>query len=224
MSKAVGMFALALWDASSRTLTLARDRFGEKPLYYGWAGKRLPLRIGAEGSAAPSRLRQSGQPPGARAFSRPAPTFLRHCRLSNASTSCRRAVCSPLPREACAAPRDEPPEEGKDGEGSASAATGPIATSSGAGSLIRLQANRKRSEHLEQTLVAAIKGQAVADVPVGAFLSGGVDSSTIVALYQRHSSSPVRTFTIGFDEAGYNEADHACAVARHLETVHDEYR
>jgi asparagine synthase (glutamine-hydrolysing) len=77
-------------------------------------------------------------------------------------------------------------------------------------------------ELLERTLAQAIGGQSVADVPVGAFLSGGIDSSTVVALYQKYSSIPVRTFSIGFEEAGFNEADYAKAVARHLGTVHNE--
>jgi asparagine synthase (glutamine-hydrolysing) len=75
---------------------------------------------------------------------------------------------------------------------------------------------------LEHSLGSAIADQAMADVPVGAFLSGGIDSTTVTALYQRHSRQPVRTFSIGFEEAGYNEADAARAVARHLGTIHHE--
>ena len=78
-------------------------------------------------------------------------------------------------------------------------------------------------DQLEQALAKAIQGQSIADVPVGAFLSGGIDSSTIVALYQKYSSLPVRTFTIGFEEAGFDEAKYAKAVARHLGTVHSEH-
>jgi asparagine synthase (glutamine-hydrolysing) len=78
-------------------------------------------------------------------------------------------------------------------------------------------------DELDRVLSDAVKGQSMADVPVGAFLSGGIDSSTICALYQRHSSNKIRTFSIGFEEAAFNEAGHARAVATHLGTVHSEH-
>ena len=76
---------------------------------------------------------------------------------------------------------------------------------------------------LERTLATAIRGQSMADVPVGAFLSGGIDSSTICALYQKYSAVPIRTFSIGFEEAGYNGAADALRVANYLGTVHQEH-
>ena len=223
LSKAVGMFALALWDASSRTLTLARDRFGEKPLYYGWAGKSF--LFGSELKAL--RLHPDFDNPvsrralglfASRAYV-PAP-FSIFERVYKLPPGCILHVT----RDACAAPRNEPPEEGADGEGLRLRRYWSYRDVVRRGLADPIADEREALEQLEQTLASAIKDQSVADVPVGAFLSGGVDSSTIVALYQHHSNIPVRTFTIGFDEAGYDEADHARAVAEHLETVHDEYR
>ncbi len=103
-----------------------------------------------------------------------------------------------------------------------SSATGPTARSSGAASTDPIADEREALEELEQVLATAIRGQSMADVPVGAFLSGGIDSSTICGLYQKYSSVPVRTFSIGFEEAGYDEAKAAKRVAQHLGTVHDE--
>jgi asparagine synthase (glutamine-hydrolysing) len=82
---------------------------------------------------------------------------------------------------------------------------------------------REALDSLENVLTESIKGQSMADVPVGAFLSGGIDSSTIVALYQKYSTRPVRTYSIGFEETGFDEAHHAKAVAKHLGTVHHEH-
>src|SRR5690606_29517925 len=79
-------------------------------------------------------------------------------------------------------------------------------------------------ETLESALGEAVALQMVADVPVGAFLSGGIDSSTIAALMQIHSTRPISTFTVGFEDQAYDEAPHAAAVARHLGTEHHEFR
>jgi asparagine synthase (glutamine-hydrolysing) len=220
LKRSVGMFAFGLWDRQQRELSLVRDRFGEKPLYYGWAGRDFlfgselkALRAHPQFNAAIDRraLRQFA----ARTYI-PAPLSIyeRVFKLPPASVLTINA-------EAAASPRSSPPPEGREGglrlehywsyrDVVQRGLADPIADEAEA------------LDELERTLAAAIQGQSMADVPVGAFLSGGIDSSTICALYQKYSSIPVRTYSIGFEEAGYNEAEDAKRVANHLGTVHHE--
>jgi asparagine synthase (glutamine-hydrolysing) len=221
LSRAAGMFAYALWDRRERRLSLVRDRFGEKPLYYGWAGKDFVFASELKAIRAHPRFQADIDRRALGLFAArtyiPAP-FSIYKRVFKLEPGC---VLS-LSAEAARTPLDEPPREG--------AAAGGL-------SLSRYWSYRKAVEdglahpigdeaealdQLEQVLAKAISQQSMADVPVGAFLSGGVDSSTIVALYQKYSSVPVRTFSIGFEEAGYNEAEDAKAVAAHLGTVHQD--
>jgi asparagine synthase (glutamine-hydrolysing) len=123
--------------------------------------------------------------------------------------------------DAAAIPRDQPPAEGID-RGLSLARYWSYRDVMMRGMADPIADERDALDELERTLAAAIQGQSMADVPVGAFLSGGIDSSTICALYQKYSSIPVRTYSIGFEEAGYNEAEDAKRVARHLGTVHHE--
>lgn len=212
LKKSVGMFAIALWDRESRTLTLGRDRLGEKPLYYGW--QNGVLLFGSELKALRAHPAFQG------VINRDALTlFLRHNYV-------------PVPYSIYRGINKLPP--GTFLQVNASAA---LASSSGihpvsywsAREVAEIgQANLFRGsdndacEALEAVLGQSIRGQMLADVPLGAFLSGGIDSSTVVALMQSQSKRPVKTFTIGFNEAGYNEAEHAHAVARHLGTEHTE--
>ena len=222
LSKAVGMFALALWDASTRTLMLARDRFGEKPLYYGWAGK--DFLFGSELKAL--RVHPGFDNPVSR---RALSLFASRAYVPAPHSIFERIFKLPpgrilsVDREACGAARSEPLEEGESGKGLRLSRYWSYREVVRRGLAEPFAGERDSLEALEQGLVAAIRDQSVADVPVGAFLSGGIDSSAIVALYQRHSSGSVRTFTIGFEEAGYDEADHARAVAERLGTAHNEY-
>jgi asparagine synthase (glutamine-hydrolysing) len=220
LRRSAGMFAFALWDRRERTLSLVRDRFGEKPLYYGWAGRDLVF--GSELKAL--RAHPAFEP----SIDRRALRLLTARICIPAPFSIYQGVFKLPPAsiltvdvEAAARPLSEPPREG---------------TASG----IRLEYywsyrdvvrrgleqpiedEREALDELERTLAMAIAGQSMADVPVGAFLSGGIDSSTICALYQKYSSVPIRTFSIGFEESGFNEAEDAKRVAAHLGTVHHE--
>lgn len=205
----VGMFAIALWDKWEKQLTLARDRLGEKPLYWGWCGSTL--LFGSELKALKAH-----------------PDFV--------SEIDRDALALLLQYNYIPAPYSIYKNIEK----------------LSSGSYVQIQANDachtveikkywdlkavmqkgldqpfqgdalEAANLLEQKLVQSISEQMLADVPLGAFLSGGVDSSTVVALMQSQSTKPIKTFAIGFNEPGYNEAEFAKEVARHLGTQHTE--
>ncbi|QLL29585.1 asparagine synthase (glutamine-hydrolyzing) [Thermosynechococcus sichuanensis E542] len=212
LERLVGMFALALWDRQNRVLTLARDRIGEKPLYYGWVNGALVFASELKAiwaypafsnpinrDALALYFRYSWIPAPYSIYEHiwklPAGTYLQWSAeaLSPNTQGTPQAYWS---LESVIAKGLAHPFQGTEGE----AAT-----------------------QLEHLLRQSLKGQLLADVPLGAFLSGGVDSSTVVALMQSLSSQPVKTFTIGFYEDAYNEAQYAKAVAQHLGTDHTEY-
>lgn len=207
LKQCVGMFAFALWDRKTKCLTLARDRLGEKPLYYGWQGD--VFLFGSELKALKSH-------PAFRAeIDHDALTlFLRHNAI-------------PAPYSIYQGIHKLPPgtflqlHAGKRDAQPVAYWSAQMAAEAGQRNLFRGN-DADAGAELERLLGQAVKGQMVADVPLGAFLSGGIDSSTVVALMQAQSARPVKTFTIGFNEADYNEADHAHAVARYLGTEHTE--
>jgi asparagine synthase (glutamine-hydrolysing) len=221
LKKCVGMFAIGLWDRAERRLQLARDRFGEKPLYYGWVGgdflfaselKAIRIHPAFNNPICRTALRLYA----ARTYV-PAPLSI-YERLYKLEPGCILTI----PVAAALLPLEAPPVAGRSGAGIELQRYWSYADVVREGLASPIKNEGDALEQLDQALSAAIKGQSVADVPVGAFLSGGIDSSTVVALYRKHSSVPVRTFSIGFEEAGFNEADHARAVARHFGTEHNE--
>jgi asparagine synthase (glutamine-hydrolysing) len=202
-----GMFAFALWDRRDRVLHLVRDRIGEKPLYYGWIGHALVFA---------SELKAIQAYPGFEGgIDRDAVAlFLRH-----------RSV--PAPYSIYEGIRKLPPGMMLT-VGASTARPEPTAywhpkEVAEAGARAPLQGTEDEIlDALHALLLDATGLRMEADVPLGAFLSGGVDSSLVVALMQAQTSAPVQTFTIGFEEAAYDEAQHASAVARHLRTDHTE--
>ena len=221
LEQAAGMFAFALWDRRERRLHLVRDRFGEKPLYYGWCGRDFVFASELKAIRTHPDCRAEIDRDSLAAYAQrnvvPAPGSI-YSRLFKLLPGCILTV----DRTAVSQPRDDPPSEGVDDRGLRLARYWDYRSvvSRGLADPIELEADAL--EELDRVLGQAVADQAMADVPVGAFLSGGVDSSTIVALLQRHSAQPVRTFTIGFSEPGYDESSHARAVAQHLGTVHHE--
>lgn len=207
LRRAFGMFALALWDRQDQQLHFARDRMGEKPLYLarlpnGWAfGSELKALLAV-------------------------PNFDAHL--------CRDALSAYLaygyvPDSKCIFQNVHKVQPGHVTTVSLAAVahvTRPYETFGalldGAHAL-RAPQQSEGLDGLEVTLGNVIEEQMLSDVPLGCFLSGGVDSSLVASLMQRRSAQPIRTFAIGFNEARFNEAPHAAAVARHLGTDHTEF-
>ena len=221
LRRSAGMFAFAVWDRKARTLALVRDRFGEKPLYYGWAGRDFLFGSELKALRAHPRFDNAIDRRALGQFASrtyiPAPLSI-YQRVFKLPPGC----ILTLDREAAARPLDEPPAEGTSAGGLALDRYWSHREVVRRGLDQPIADEREALEELEQVLATAIRGQSMADVPVGAFLSGGIDSSTICGLYQKYSNVPVRTFSIGFEEAGYDEAKAAKRVAQHLGTVHDE--
>lgn len=221
LERTVGMFAIALWDKAERNLYLARDRMGEKPLYFGWTRKafvfaselkaltRFPGFDNAVDKNVVALFMQYG--------SVPAPYSI-YSRIFKLEPGCLLTVNS----EGAAAPMGEatfaPFRRG--GLSVEKYWSLPDVVERARTEL--LSSERDAVDALEAALSRSIGLQSIADVPLGAFLSGGIDSSTVVALMQAQARGPVRTFTIGFREDGFDEAAHARAIARHLGTEHTE--
>jgi asparagine synthase (glutamine-hydrolysing) len=211
IERSIGMFAIAVWDRERQTLTLVRDRIGEKPLYYGWQGQgdKACFLFGSELKA----LR--AHPSFCSDVNRDAMClYMRHNYIP-APHSIYQNIFKLAPGFSLTVSlREREPKllaywslEQVAENGVASPFEGDV---------------NKVVDGLEALLKDAVRQQMMADVPLGAFLSGGIDSSTVVAMMQTQSTRPVKTFTIGFNEESYNEALHAKAVARHLGTEHTE--
>lgn len=209
LQRSVGMFAIALWDREQQQLTLARDRMGEKPLYYGWQGNTF--LFGSELKAL------KAHPDCQAEVSRPALTLLlRHNYIPVPYTIYQGIYKLPSGTYLTLTPANT------------GQLSQPIPYWSLHAAVQHAQQNpfmgteQEAIDTLERTLQHAVQQQQLADVPLGAFLSGGIDSSTIIALMQANATRPINTFTIGMESQTHNEAEHAKAVARHLGTHHTE--
>ena len=207
LSRLIGMFAIGLWDAKEKQVLLVRDRLGIKPLY--WSFSNGTLIFGSELKALVQH------PQFDRTINRDAVvSYLRYNCIPAPQTIYRAAEklqtgCLLRLRAGASAVElqnywslDDVVKEGRESQLDIS--------------------DDEAVDQLEELLGDAVARRMISDVPLGAFLSGGVDSSAVAALMQKHSAAPVRTFSIGFDIPGYNEAQHAAAVAEHLGTDHTE--
>ena len=199
LRRSVGMFAFGLWDRKERTLSLVRDRFGEKPLYYGWAGKDFLFGSELKVLRAHPRFGNAIDRRALKLFAArtyiPAPLSI-YERVFKLPPGCVLTVTA----QGAGRPRTEPPEEGKAEDGLSLTRYWSYRDVIRRGLGDPIPTSSEALAELEEALARAIDGQSMADVPVGAFLSGGIDSSTIVGLYQKYSSIPVRTFSIGFED------------------------
>ena len=215
LQKIDGMFAFGLWDQKTRCLTLARDRIGEKPLYYGWQGKGNNKTFLFSSELKALKVH---------------PDFNREINI-NAITLQLRHNCIPAPYsiyqniykllpgsylqlkdndlKKCLIPKSK---------NYWSLTESAIYGNNNQLNISEIEIEKK----LEQHLLYSVKKQMISDVPIGAFLSGGIDSSTVVAMMQSQSSNPIKTFTIGFSEDSYSEAKYAKKIAKHLGTDHTE--
>lgn len=207
LRRSVGMFALALWDREERVLQLARDRMGEKPLYYGNAGDAFVFA---------SELKALRAFPGMRLeVDRTSLALYMQLAAVPAPRSIYAGVCKLEPGMILTVPSGRSREQRADRYWS-------LQEVAQAAVKQPLHDPKQAVDALETVLRSAVRAQCIADVPVGAFLSGGVDSSAIVALLQQEAGRSVQTFTIGFGESGFDEAPFARSVAEHLGTEHHE--
>jgi asparagine synthase (glutamine-hydrolysing) len=200
-----GMFAAAVWDRQERQLTLFRDRMDEKPLYYGWVGDTL--LFGSEIKAL--RAYPDFRPE----IDRDAVAFYLRFNCIPAPYSIFRGIhkLPPATLLRTDSPNTKPVYYWSMLDVAQNGASKPFAGS-----------DEEAKAEIHKLLLDSVRMRMISDVPLGAFLSGGIDSSTIVALMQAQSSRPVRTFSIGTHEESHNEAPYAGGVARHLRTEHTE--
>lgn len=206
VDRLIGMFALAVWDRKTRTLSLIRDRLGIKPIY--WT-KQVGLFMFA--SELKALRKHPGWTPRIRADA--VASFLRHNYIP-APNTVYQDVYKLEPGTILTLPFGGEPRLEKFWDARQIALSGirnPLQ-----------EDDRALTDRLESLLVDAVGRRMIADVPLGAFLSGGIDSSLVVALMKVANAGPVKTFSIGFEQADFNEAPHAAAVAKHLGTDHTE--
>ena len=208
IERMIGMFAIAVWDRKYNQLTLVRDRLGIKPLYYSLHNGKLLFGSEMKALYAHPEFKRDLNKDALAAFLRhnyiPAP-HTAHKTAQNLQPGCILTIDGDLSGEPLIEKYWSMEDVIQKGH------SNPFSGN-----------DREVVDHLEDLLADAIKRRMVADVPLGAFLSGGIDSSLVVALMQKQSSRPVKSFSIGFNEEGYNEAHHAAIVAKHLGTEHTE--
>ena len=219
----VGMFAFALWDRQEGQLTLVRDRIGEKPLYYGWSNGSFlfasELKALRRYVVFTNPVARDVLPLYLRFSSLPAPYSI-YQGIYKLEPGCMLTIDV---SESYTEPDFVPHAPGEDAHWTLQRYWSLHEQIHRRGSeVLEIRDEQEALFALENALMQSVRSQSVADVSLGAFLSGGIDSSLVVALMQAQATGPVKTFTVGFAENSYSEADYAKAVAEHLGTDHTE--
>ena len=221
LDRSKGMFALALWDKKKKSLSLARDRVGEKPLYWGWAGKDIifgsELKALRAHSYCASEVCHKALSQYLRFMYIPAPRSI-YPNIYKLEPGTILTILESPPT----IPPKNPIRPGEKYESISIRQYWNLNEQIQNGATNLIKDEHEAISLTEQTLKKAVKSQMISDVPLGAFLSGGVDSSTIVAMMQSQSNKPINTFTIGFSESNYDESSKAEAVSAHLGTIHNK--
>lgn len=207
LNKCVGMFAMSVWDRSCSKLTLARDRLGEKPLYYGWVNNSF---VFASELKAIKVFPDFNNPIDRDALA----SYLQYTYVP-APMSIYKNIFKLLPGHLL-----EIDKHNESNPKQSSIQYWSLGSHRAADQSEVIDDEKTAIKELESLLTQSIKSQMLSDVPLGAFLSGGIDSSLIVALMQKESIKPIKTFTIGFEDVDYDESSYAQAVASHLKTDH----
>jgi asparagine synthase (glutamine-hydrolysing) len=225
LKKANGMFALALWDRKEKTISFARDRLGQKPLFYGWNNNKLVFASELKALMALKNFKKEIN-------NSSIPLYLRHCFVpapySIFDGIYKLPAGSFITIQMDKSGKKSHPDNFMPSCNNDEQFLSPKAYWSAKQEAVNGMNNpldisdEEAIEKLDDLLSDSVSKCMISDVPLGAFLSGGIDSSTIVALMQKQSSKAAKTFSIGFNEAGYNEAADAKEVAKHLKTNHTE--
>ena len=227
LNKTVGMFAFSLWDHKKKLLTLARDRFGEKPLFYGWIGNAAnrAFAFGSELKALRAYPNFSND------ICRAAlAKYMQHCyvpapysiykNIYKLEPGCLLEINQDGLLQQIELPVRAPYQK----IGLVIKRWWQLSDVVDAGAADLITSDRRAIQEVDATLEQAVLSQSIADVPVGVFLSGGIDSTTIASLIQKTSSVRVKTFTIGFDDPRFDESSYASEIARQLGTDPNEFR
>jgi asparagine synthase (glutamine-hydrolysing) len=218
LQKINGMFAIALWDKQARMLHFMRDRFGKKPLYIGWAGQSIVFGSELKALRAHPDYSVRINPAAAELFF--------HYSSIPAPYTIDEKTWQLLPGHSLSLPCDGTASSVEAGTDITALMLPYWQAGSVAQDASKLGLNKDTDQivlnEFEAILKQSVQERMISDVPLGAFLSGGVDSSVIVALMQTQQSQPIKTYTIGFKEDGFDEAGFAHKVAAHLGTDHHE--